>query len=213
MTSGGEARGSSLGFRDGCGMRRALGRLKLGLYSVIGLLGASGKLGEEIFVNNAAGCGGGGGSKRKWKFHSLLSHWRLRMQMPVCNKCFVDLEFGLFFAASNEIFPLIFYKINSNSKGIFDVDDRMRNVSIWGTAATTRPPTHSTPPLKHHTVQKQRREVFRVFHRKGNTWEDVICVPSPHFRASFASRLLLRHRAALITARANAASCSSVYSC
>lgn len=64
MTSGGEARGSSLGCRDGCGMRRALGRLKLGLYPVIGFLRASGKVGEEIFVNNAAGCGGGG-SERK----------------------------------------------------------------------------------------------------------------------------------------------------
>lgn len=63
MTSGGEARGSSLGFRDGCGMHRALGRLKPGLYSVIGLLGASGKLAEEIFVNNAAGCSGGGSRK------------------------------------------------------------------------------------------------------------------------------------------------------
>lgn len=164
MTSGGEARGTSLGFRDGCGMRRAPGRLKLGLYSVIGLLWASGKLGEEIFVNNAAGCGGG--SERKWKFHSLLSHWCLRMKMPVCNKCFVDLEGGfflVFFAAWNEIFLLIIFLKWTQS--IWDFHWREDEKFQHSMNGAEYEAAH-TPPLRHHTVQNKGDFFFCISHRK-----------------------------------------------
>lgn len=173
MTSGGEARGSSLGFRDGCGMRRALGRLKPGLYSVIGLLGASGKLGEEIFVNNAAGCSGGG-SRRKWKFHSLRSRWRPGMQMPVCNKCLVSL--GCFFCCClmENISTNILQNELKLEKDLCwtqgDVQERTRNFYIRGTAPILRPPTHSTLPLKHHTAQN-KGEKFFVFSTEKKTHE------------------------------------------